>query len=329
MKTRRMTIKATLGTAVLAVFAAFGLAPTTAAAYPERTIRVVVPYNAGGGTDILARAIAAAAGEILKQPVIVDNRAGASGMIGSEYVGKSAPDGYTFLMTAADTHSVNPHVYPNIRYDANKDFRPVVQIGYLPYALVVSPKLNVNTLKEFIDLAKKQPGKLTFASWGVGSTSQVAMEMFKIKTGTDLLHVPFTGAAPAMNGVISGQTDAMFVPLSLAVPNAQGGKVKILGLGAPKRFADAANIPTLAEQGVDLDTSPWIGILAPSKVSPEVIKTFYSAVEKAAKQPKVQQALTTGGLEIQVLDPEQFGKVLARDYERWGETVRQAGVKAQ
>jgi tripartite-type tricarboxylate transporter receptor subunit TctC len=226
MKFKGLTIKSTLGAAVLAVLAAAGLTPSSAVAYPERTIRVVVPYNAGGGTDILARAIAAAAGEHLKQPVIVDNRAGASGMIGSEYVGKAAPDGYTFLMTAADTHSVNPHVYPNIRYDAVKEFRPVAQIGILPYALVVSPKLNVNTLKEFIDLAKKQPGKLTYSSWGVGSTSQVAMEMFKIKTGTDLLHVPFTGAAPAMNGVISGQTDAMFVPLSLAVPKRSGWQGK-------------------------------------------------------------------------------------------------------
>jgi len=329
MKFKGLKIKSTLGAAVLAVMAAAGLTPSTAIAYPERTIRVVVPYNAGGGTDILARAIAAAAGEHLKQPVIVDNRAGASGMIGSEYVGKAAPDGYTFLMTAADTHSVNPHVYPNIRYDAVKEFRPVAQIGILPYALVVSPKLNVNNLKEFIELAKKQPGKLTYSSWGVGSTSQVAMEMFKIKTGTDLLHVPFTGAAPAMNGVVSGQTDAMFVPLSLAVPNAQGGKVKVLGLGAPKRFATASDIPTLAEQGIDLNTAPWIGILAPSKVSPEIIKTFYAAVEKAAQDPKVQQALVTGGLEIEVLNPEQFGKILASEYERWGDTVRQAGIKAQ
>lgn len=299
------------------------------AAYPDRPIKLVVPYNAGGGTDILARAVAGAASEILKQPVVVENRAGASGMIGSAAVAKAPGDGYTFVMTAADTHSINPHVYPNISYDAQKDFTPVAQIGILPYALVINPKLKANNIGEFVELAKSQPGKLTYSSWGVGSSSQVAMEMLKNKTGIDLLHVPFTGAAPAMNGVISGQTDAMLVPLSLAVPYGKGGKVKVLGLGAPNRFIDAPDIKTLEEQGVTVYTSPWIGILGPANVPNDVVQKFAGAVEEALKQQQVKDALIKGGLEIDYRGPQAFGKVLQEDFERWGTTVKQAGIKAQ
>ena len=319
----------------LSAFAAltltFGLFAAGAAqsAYPEKPIKLVVPYNAGGGTDILARSVAAAASESLGQPIVVDNRAGASGMIGSEYVGKAKSDGYVLLMTAADTHPVNPHVYPKIRYDAQKDFMPIVQIGYLPYALVINPKVGANNLNEFVALAKKNPGKYTYSSWGIGSSSQVAMEMFKQKTGTDLLHVPFTGAAPAMGAVVSGETDAMFVPLSLAVPNQKAGKVKIMGLGAPKRFVDAPDIPTLAEQGVPLNTAPWVGILGPANLPPDAVQKFYKAVSQAAAKPEVQAILRTAGLQIDVLNPAEFKALLAKDFERWGESVRQAGIKAQ
>lgn len=302
---------------------------STAQAYPDRPIKIVVPYNAGGGTDILARAVANGASEILNQPVIVENRAGASGMIGSDYVAKSDPDGYTMVMTAADTHSVNPHVYPNIRYDATKDFRPIARVGILPYALVINPKVPAKDVHEFIALAKKDPGKMTYASWGLGSTSQVAMEMFNQTTGIDLLHVPFTGAAPAINGVISGQTDAMFVPLSLAVPYDQGGRVKILGLGSSSRFVDAPQVPTLEEQGVKVYASPWIGILAPAGMPDRAVEIFYNAVQEATKQDKVRQALIKGGLEIAVLDPKQFEQNLIDEYELWGNTVRQAGIKAE
>ena len=176
---------------------------------------------------------------------------------------------------------------------------------------------------------KKNPGKYTYSSWGIGSSSQVAMEMFKQKTGTDLLHVPFTGAAPAMGAVVSGETDAMFVPLSLAVPNQKAGKVKIMGLGAPKRFVDAPDIPTLAEQGVPLNTAPWVGILGPANLPPDAVQKFYKAVSQAAAKPEVQAILRTAGLQIDVLNPAEFKALLAKDFERWGESVRQAGIKAQ
>ncbi len=296
--------------------------------YPDRQIRFIVPYNAGGGTDVLARAVAASVSKTLKQSVVVENKPGASGMIGADYVARANPDGYTFVLTASDTHTLNPHVYPKITYDAKKDFLPVVQIGYLPYALIINNNVKANNLKEFIALAKKEPGKLTFASWGVGSSSQAAMESFKVKEKLDILHVPFTGAAPAVAAVLGGQVDSVFAPLSLAVPNAQAGKVKILGLGAPKRFVTSQDILTLKEQGVDVVTAPWIGILAPAKTPQVAIDTVYQAVAAAAKDPQVQETLTKAGLEIDVLDPKQFAQFMDKDYEMWGAVVKAANIKA-
>ncbi len=325
MKTLTQTFK------TLALFAGMtlcGLGAQAQGVYPDKSIRMVVPYNAGGGTDVLARAIAVGAGKILKQTIVVDNKPGASGMIGSDYVAKAAPDGYTILMTAADTHSINPHVYPKIAYDALKDFAPIAQVGLLPYALVVNPKVAAKNIHEFIALAKSQPGKLTYASWGVGSSSQVAMEMLKVSSGLDILHVPFTGAAPAMTAVLAGQVDAMFVPLSLAVPNAEAGKVVVMGLGAPARFVGAPNMPTLAEQGIKVYTSPWISILGPAKMPKAAIDAIYSAVNEAVKDPQISELMIKGGLQLEVLNPEQFGKVLVSEFEHWGATVKAAGIKA-
>ena len=314
--------------ALCAGMALCGFGAQAQGVYPEKSIRMVVPYNAGGGTDVLARAIAVGAGKILKQTIVVDNKPGASGMIGSDFVAKAAPDGYTILMTAADTHSINPHVYPKIAYDALKDFAPIAQVGLLPYALVVNPKVPAKNIHEFIALAKSQPGKLTYASWGVGSSSQVAMEMLKVSSGLDILHVPFTGAAPAMTAVLAGQVDAMFVPLSLAVPNAEAGKVVVMGLGAPARFVGAPNMPTLAEQGIKVYTSPWISILGPAKMPKVAIDAIYSAVNEAVKDPQISDLMIKGGLQLEVLNPEQFGKVLVSEFEHWGATVKAAGIKA-
>ena len=325
MKTLTQTFK-TL--ALCAGMALCGFGAQAQGVYPEKSIRMVVPYNAGGGTDVLARAIAVGAGKILKQTIVVDNKPGASGMIGSDFVAKAAPDGYTILMTAADTHSINPHVYPKIAYDALKDFAPIAQVGLLPYALVVNPKVPAKNIQEFIALAKSQPGKLTYASWGVGSSSQVAMEMLKVTSKLDILHVPFTGAAPAMTAVLGGQVDSMFVPLSLAVPNAEAGKVVVMGLGAPARFVGAPNMPTLAEQGIKVYTSPWISILGPAKMPKAAIDAIYSAVNEAVKDPQISELMIKGGLQLEVLNPEQFGKVLVSEFEHWGATVKAAGIKA-
>lgn len=322
----RKALKALAATAGVALLLG---APAAQADYPERPVKVVVPYNAGGGTDVLSRAVATGVSKILKANIVVENRPGASGMIGSEAVARSAPDGYTLVMTAADTHTINPHVYPKITYDAQKAFSPVAQVGYLPYAIVINPQLGVNTIHEYIDLAKKNPGKLTYASWGVGSSSHVAMEMLNVGQKLDVLHVPFTGAAPAMTAVMGGQVDALFVPLSLAKPNADAGKVKLLGLAAPKRFAGAPDVPTLTEQGVNVIAAPWIGILAPAGTPQKAIDVLSDAVEEAVKTDEVTKALTAGGLEINYRNSKDFGEFLKEDYVLWGDTVKAANIKAE
>lgn len=315
--------------ALIAASIMMSLALSSHAAYPERPVKIVVPYNAGGGTDVLTRAVANGMSAVLHESVIVENRPGASGMIGSDAVARAKPDGYTLVMTAADTHTINPHVYPKISYDAQKDFTPVTQIGYLPYAMVVSTKLGANNIKEFIELAKKDPGKLTYASWGVGSSSHVAMEMLNVNQGLDILHVPFTGAAPAMTALMAGQVDALFVPLSLAKPNADAGKVKMMGLGAPKRFGGAPDVPTLKEQGIDVVAAPWIGILAPAKTPQPIIDTLAAAALEAVKTKDVIDALTTGGLEINPRNSSDFGNFLVSDYKLWGDTVKAANIRAE
>jgi tripartite-type tricarboxylate transporter receptor subunit TctC len=303
--------------------------PVLAADYPDRPIKLVVAYPPGGATDVMARAVAQRMGDRLKQSVIVENKPGASGQIGADFVAKSAPDGYTLMFTAADTHSINPHVYPKITYDARRDFIPVAQVGYLPLALIVNPSVKASNVKEFIALAKAAPGKLSYASFGVGSSSQVAMEMLRGEAKIDLLHVPFQGAAPAVTAIIGGQVDAMMVPLTLAWPNHQAGKVRALGVAAPKRFAGAPDIPTFAEQGIALNSAPWVGILAPAKTPPDIIEKLNREINAALDDPQVQETLLKNGLAYETKKQPEFKAFLDAEYDRWGATIKAANIKAE
>jgi tripartite-type tricarboxylate transporter receptor subunit TctC len=319
-------------TALAAAALALGLTALSAvparAEYPDRPIRMIVAYPPGGATDVVARAVAQRLGERLKGTVVVENRPGASGQIGTDHVAKSAPDGYTFIFTAADTHSINPHVYPKIAYDARRDFTPVAQVGYLPIALIVNPSVKASNVAEFVALAKAQPGKMTFASFGIGSSSHVAMEMLKAEAKIDLLHVPFQGAAPALTAVIGGQVDAMMVPMTLAEPNHRAGKVRLLGVAAPKRFVGAPDLPTFAEQGVTLDSAPWIGILAPARTPPEIVDRVNREVNAALDDPQVQETLQKNGVARETRTPADFKAFLDTEYERWGKTIRTANIRA-
>lgn len=296
------------------------------AAYPDKPIRMVVPYPAGGSTDVIARALAAALTDRLKQPVVVENRGGASGMIGSEYVASQPADGYTLVFTAADTHSINPHVYAKMRYDAKKDFTPVGIVGYLTMALIVNPA-KPGTVAQYTEAAKAKPGGFTYASWGLGSSSQVAMEMFDSAAGIRQVHVPFQGAAPAITAVMGGQVDAMMVPLTLAEPNHRAGKVRLLGVAAPKRVPWATDLPTLAEQGVPLDGRLWLGVLGPAKMPAEVVTVLNRGIDAALKSPAVQETMLKNGLQVESGSAADFTNVLASEYERWGQTIRAAKIR--
>jgi tripartite-type tricarboxylate transporter receptor subunit TctC len=303
--------------------------PAGAAEYPDHPVKMVVAYPPGGATDVMARAVAQRLGDRLKQSVVVDNRPGASGQIGSDVVAKAAPDGYTIILTAADTHSINPHVYPKIAYDAKRDFVPVAMVGYLPLALMVNPSVKASNLKEFIALAKASPGKLTYASYGLGSSSQVAMEMLAQHEKISLLHVPFQGAAPALTAVMGGQVDAMMVPLTVAWPNHQSGKVRVLAVAAPKRFVAVPDVPTFAEQGVALVSAPWIGVLAPAKTPADIVDKLSREVAAVAEDPQVQETLVKNGLQPDVKKAPEFKTFLDAEYDLWGATIKAANIKSE
>jgi tripartite-type tricarboxylate transporter receptor subunit TctC len=302
--------------------------PAIAADYPTKPIKMVVTYPPGGGMDVMARLIAGPLGERLKQSVVVDNRPGASGMIGTEFVGKSAPDGYTILLAPADTHSINPHVYTNIRYDARRDFEPIAFVGNFPIALVVNPAVPATTVEDFVKMVKERPGKMSFASWGIGSSSHVAMEVLLHNAGLNMLHVPYTGAAPAISAIIGGQVDSMMVTLPTAEPFHQSNKIRILGVTPTHRPAGAA---TYSQQGMPADVVLWGGILAPAKTPRDIVAVLNRELKVVMQDQQVRAALAKTGLEpaSQVDSPAEFGKFLNSQYEAWGKTIRAANISME
>ena len=320
-------------TAIAAAFAAVFLGLGTGAAHaewPEKPIRVVVPWPAGGGSDVVARAISVQLGEQLKQSVVIDNRPGANGGIGSASVARAPADGYTLIWVTADTHAMNPHVYPKLGYDPRTDFAAVGIVGYFPYALIVNSAFPANTVSEFVAQARQRPGKVTFASWGVGGSAHVAMEMFRSQGGFDVLHVPYTGAAPAIAAVAAGQVDSMIVPMSVAKPQAAGGRVKILGLASPKRFTAAPDLKTFAEQGVPIDAGTWVGLMAPANTPEEVIQRLNRAVVALVENPQVREQLIRMNVDpAPAQTAAQFKTFVASEYDRWGKTIRSANIRAE
>lgn len=264
--------------------------------------------------------------------MIIENRFGASGMIGTQYVARAVPDGYTIQYTVADSHSVNPHVFQKIPYDALKDFTPVALVGSMPNVLAVSTKIPSKSLKEFIELAKLKPSKFTYASWGVGSGAHIRTEAFKEATGTELLHVPFQGSGPAFAAVIGGQIDLMMVPLSMAYAHVKSGKIRILGIDTLQRVAAAPEIPTFTEQGVPLTLAFWQGVLAPANTPDPVIKLLNSEINAMLDDPQAHEAITMAGVIIgsagisSISDINQYMK---SEYDRWGKVIKSAHITAE
>ncbi len=330
-------------TAKKAAFLAAALAfpvllPATAAAqqYPDKPVRMIVAWPPGGGTDSVARIVAKHLSERLKQPVVVENRSGASGQVGTEFVARAAPDGYTLQYTVADSHSINPHVFPKVRYDALKEFVPVAMTGSMPNALAVSTKVTANSVGEFIKMAKDNPGKLTFSSWGMGSGGHIRMQSFMDFTGTQLLHVPFQGSGPGFAAVLGGQVDAMMVPLGLAESNYKAGKIKILAVDTAGRYPSVPEIATFAEQGVPLSFSFWQGVIAPAKVPEPIINLLNKAVADTIADPVVRAELLKVGMVAGTpgqngvgVPPQEVRKYFESEFERWGKTIRAGNIRVE
>jgi tripartite-type tricarboxylate transporter receptor subunit TctC len=298
-------------------------------AFPDRPLKVVVPFAAGGNVDIVARIVATALSEDLRQNVVVENRAGANAIIGGEFVARAAPDGYTLLFGTAETHAINPHLYRKMGHDPVTDLPSVGIVDTFPFALVVNPKLPVASLKEFVEHAKKQPGKLNFASWGVGSTSQIAFEQLKQQTGIDLVHVPFNGAAPAITAVAAGDVEAFMVPLSVAAPQAAAGRIRLLAVTSTRRDASAPELPTATEQGVALVIGGWHVLAVPKGTPPEVMARLNRALNAVNGRPDIQEALAKRGVMAVTSTPQQAQEMVRAEWQRWGQVVSGAGIKAE
>jgi len=311
---------------VLAALAITIASPSHGAPFPDKPIRLIVPFTAGGNVDNSARTISQGLSEQLGQSVIVDNKPGANTLIGAEFVARANPDGYTLLLGTPESLAINPHVYKKINYDPLKDLTAVGLVGNFPFALVVNPKLPAKNIKEFVALAKSAPGKMNYSSWGIGSTSQITFEKFNQVAGIELAHIPFQGAAPAIIAIAADEVQAMMVPLSVALPQAAGGKVKILGITTSQRFTSAPDISTFQEQGYPVVMSGWHLIVAPNKTNPTVLQTLNKNLNKALETQATKEALIKIGIEPSPGSIAQANKLIQSEYERWGKTAKAAGI---
>lgn len=297
------------------------------ATYPTQPIKLVVPWPAGGGTDAVSRHVASAMALQIKQQVVVDNRPGANGMLGTEAVSRAQPNGYTLGIASVETHAINPHVYKKVGYNVQKDFTPVAWVGQFPYAMAVRPGLEVRDIAGLVALAKAQPGKLSYASWGVGSSSQIAFEMFKQAAKIDVLHVPFQGAAPAITALASNQVDVLMVPLSVAMPQQQGGRLKLLGLASAKRLPAAPDLPTLTEQGFAVEGGTWLAVMGPAGLAPSVVEQVNRAVNAALDTAELRATLTKLGVEPLTSTPAGVQTRIDAESARWSAVIKNAGVQ--
>ncbi|SDB74606.1 Bug family tripartite tricarboxylate transporter substrate binding protein [Belnapia rosea] len=248
---------------MLGIAASATLATPALAAYPTQPIRVVVPWNPGGPADIVIRALAPAMAPALGQPVVIENRAGANGAVGTQAVARASPDGHTLILANAETHTINPLIYPRLPYDAVADFQPISLIVHAPCVLLVRPEFGMNNVEEFVAKVRGQPGRFTYATWGIGSTWHLAMEALSRQAKLQMLHVPFTGGAPASTALVSGQVDAAFLNAGPAEALARDGKLKILAVGGPQRLPLLPDVPTLTERSLPVNAATWFGLLGP------------------------------------------------------------------
>ena len=302
------------------------VATATAQTYPSRPVRIVIPLSPGGTTDVPGRIIAQKLSETLGQQFYVENRAGAGGTIGSDFVAKANADGYTLLLTATP-FVITPHVYKKLPYDALADFTPVIRIASGPYVLVVHPSLGVNSVKELIAAAKKEPGKIDFASSGNGSAQHLVTELFMYMAGIKLNHVPYKGSGPAQQDLMSGIIKVSFVGTPIAIPHMKSGRLKALGVSTAKRSPEMPDVPTVAQAGVPgYEAIVWIGMLAPAGTPREIIAKLNGEIGKLVRTGEVKKLLTPTGMEPDPDTPEQFGAYLKADYDKWGKVVRDSGA---
>jgi tripartite-type tricarboxylate transporter receptor subunit TctC len=297
-------------------------------AYPTKPIRAIVPFPAGGGIDTVIRLLGPKMSETLGQPILIDNRAGASGTLGTELVAKAPPDGHTLLATFS-SHSQNQILYRNLPFDTVRDFAPITIFGTTPNILVVNASLPVKSVKELIALAKKRPGEILYASIGPASPSHLTAELFNSMAGIKTTHVPYKGAAPSMIALVSGETQLTFTTVLVAVPYVQAGRLRALGVASLKRSVAMPDVPTIDEAGVKgFESLAWWGLLAPAKTPRTVIERVHAATVAAIKHPEMRERLVSLGAEPGGISPEAFSGMIRDDIVKWGKVVKALGITA-
>jgi tripartite-type tricarboxylate transporter receptor subunit TctC len=314
--------------ACLALAGMAGAAVAEETDYPTRPVRVVVPYPAGGLVDLITRVVAERMAASLGQPFTIESRAGANGTIATASVAHADPDVYTLLMIT-DSHGVNPLFYKTLSYDSVKDFAPIGLIGKSPMVLTVHVSVPARTVAELIALARAGPGTLTYGSIGVGSASHLAGELFKVRAGVDLTHVPYRGGAPAVNDLIAGHLKTMFLTPVSGLPHIRAGRLAPLAIAAAQRFELMPDVPTMAEAGVPLEAAYWIGMAAPAATPPAVIARLEKALSSATATPETQKRLTEMGAVVTPLSAAAFGDYIRADLKSWADFVAQAKIKLE
>ena len=294
--------------------------------WPARAIQLVVPQSPGGGADILARDIAARLQPRLGQSIVVENRPGAGGIIGTDFVARAAPDGYTFVMGAISTHGINPSLYKKLSYDAREDFEPVVLVATAPLLVVTNPNVKADSVPALIALAKSQPGQLTFGSAGAGNSTHLAGELFKSLSGADLLHVPFKGATPAEVGLIGGQVSVMFSSIMTAWPHSREGRMKALAVTSAQRSSIAPDLPTVAEEGLEgFDVNPWYGLFAPAGTPDAVVQRMHAEISEILEQDEIRSRFATLGAEPGAMSQHAFADFVDQEIDKWAKVVADSG----
>ncbi|MYN12920.1 ABC transporter substrate-binding protein [Pusillimonas sp. TS35] len=315
-----------------ATLSTFGVMPAAVAAdaYPSHAIRLIVPFAAGGSTDLVGRLIAEYLSKDLGQSVVVENKAGAGGALGAEQIARAQPDGYTIGMATVSTHGSNPAIYPNLKYDPIKDFAPISNVMGVPSVFAVNPKVPAKTMKEFVALAKAQPGKYSFASPGVASLGHANIENFMMLSGIDLLHVPYRGAGPALNDALAGQVDSITDNLSSTLPHLQEGRLRPLAVLGAERSKVLPDVPTYAELGYpEMGTGGWFGLVAPAGTPKAVIEKLNASVRKVTQDPAFQERAANVGATIMTNSPEAFAAQMKAAIERYTLVAQKANIQVQ
>jgi tripartite-type tricarboxylate transporter receptor subunit TctC len=298
-------------------------------AYPTRPIRIISPSGAGGPVDVVCRIVAQRLGETLGQQIVVENRVGAAGLIGTEFVVRQPPDGYTLLFGFSGPLAIVPNLNPKTPYNVARDLVAISQVAVAPYVLLTHPSVPAKSVKELVALAKAQPGKLSFSSGGVGVGIHMAGELLKVAAGVNILHVPYAGAAPAMTALMSGEVDLMFNGLSAAVPHIKSGKVRALAVGGDKRTALFPELPTVHESGYDVKTGGWYGVLAARGTPQPIINTLHAAIVKTMEQPEMRVILARIVAEPVTGTSQAFADLINYESVLWGKVIKAAGIKPQ